>query len=86
MKDKASKCCMKQRNKGVLTVQLVLYYKCYTTCCNVLTGLYEYVTLYHIRSILFPNAVQFCSFNNIIILIMSLFFEDIIFSINESHI
>ena len=35
LKSLASKCCMKQRNKSVHTIQLVLYYKFYTTCCNV---------------------------------------------------
>ena len=48
-KDKASKCCMKQRNKGVHTIQLVLYYKFYTTCCNVWTGLNLTIVLFHLN-------------------------------------
>ena len=39
MKDKASKCYMKQMNKGLHTTNLVLYYKLYNTCCIVCKGL-----------------------------------------------
>ena len=38
-KDKASKCFMKQMNKGVHMIKLVLNYKLYETCCIVCIGL-----------------------------------------------
>ena len=44
MKDKALKCCLKQGDEGVHTIQLVLYYKFYTTCCNVWKAFYIYNT------------------------------------------